>query len=32
VRLRAEDIERHGPGILLDFTQRREGRVLVWIE
>jgi hypothetical protein len=32
VKLRPEDIERHGPGILLDFAKRREGRVLVWAE
>jgi hypothetical protein len=32
VKLRPEDIERHGPGILLDFTKPREGRVLVWAE
>jgi len=32
VSLRPEDIERHGPGLVLDFTLRREGRVLVWAE
>jgi len=32
VKLSPRDIERHGPGILLDFTERREGRVLVWAE
>ncbi|MGH9202356.1 MAG: hypothetical protein ACRD2A_14100 [Vicinamibacterales bacterium] len=32
VKLRPEDIERHGPGILLDFTMPREGRVLIWTE
>jgi hypothetical protein len=32
VKLRPEDIERHGPGILLDFAMPREGRVLVWTE
>jgi hypothetical protein len=32
VKLRPEDIERHGPGIVLDFTSPKEGRVLVWIE
>jgi hypothetical protein len=32
VKLRPEDIERHGPGILLDFTVKREGRVLIWTE
>ncbi len=32
VKLKPDDIERHGPGILLDFTNPREGRVLVWAE
>lgn len=32
VKLRPEDIERHGPGILLDFTKPGEGRLLIWIE
>ena len=32
VSLRPEDIERHGPGLVLDFTMQREGRVLVWAE
>lgn len=32
VSLRPEDIERHGPGLVLDFTMRGEGRVLVWAE
>ena len=32
VKLRPEDIERHGPGILLDFTKPGEGRVLIWTE
>ena len=32
VKLRPEDIERRGPGIVLDFVERREGRVLVWVE
>lgn len=32
VKLRPEDIERHGPGIVLDFTKPGEGRVLVWLE
>ncbi len=32
VKLRPEEIERHGPGIILDFAKPREGRVLVWAE
>jgi hypothetical protein len=32
VSLRPEDIERHGPGLVMDFTMNREGRVLVWAE
>ena len=32
VSFRIEDIEKHGPGIILDATERREGRVLVWAE
>lgn len=32
VRLRVEDIERRGPGIVLDLEQAREGRVLIWAE
>ncbi|HJU42421.1 MAG TPA: hypothetical protein VJ691_06380 [Vicinamibacterales bacterium] len=32
VSFRIEDLERAGPGIVLDFTERREGRVLVWAE
>lgn len=32
VSLRPEDIERHGPGLVLDFTMKGEGRVLVWAE
>jgi hypothetical protein len=27
-----EDLERHGPGLLIDETERTEGRVLVWVE
>ena len=30
--LRVEDIEKHGPGIILDATRPDEGRVLVWAE
>ena len=32
VRLRVEDIERRGPGIVLDLEHAREGRVLIWAE
>jgi hypothetical protein len=32
VSFRVEDIERHGPGLLLDVNERREGRVLIWVE
>jgi hypothetical protein len=32
VKLRPEEIERHGPGIILDFAKPREGRVLVWAD
>ena len=32
VRLRVEDIERRGPGIVLDLDRPREGRVLIWAE
>jgi hypothetical protein len=32
VAFRIEDIERHGPGIVVDVTERRQGRVLVWAE
>ena len=32
VRLRPEDIERHGPGMILDLTSHRGDRVLLWAE
>ena len=32
VRLSVEDIERRGPGIVLDLDRPREGRVLIWAE
>jgi hypothetical protein len=32
VSLRVEDIEKHGPGIIIDATERNEGRVLIWAE
>lgn len=31
-RVRVEDIERRGPGIVLDLDRPREGRVLIWAE
>jgi hypothetical protein len=31
VSFKIEDLERAGPGIVLDFTER-DGRVLVWAE
>ena len=27
-----EDIEKHGPGIIVDATERGEGRVIIWAE
>ena len=32
VKLSVDDIERRGPGIVVDFTERNEGRVLIWAE
>ena len=32
VSFRVEDLERHGPGLLLDVHERREGRVIIWAE
>ena len=32
VSFRVEDIEKHGPGIIVDVTERNEGRVLIWAE
>lgn len=32
VSFRVEDIEKHGPGIIVDVTEPKEGRVLVWAE
>lgn len=32
VSFRVEDIERHGPGLLLDVNEEREGRVIIWVE
>lgn len=32
VRLSVEDIERRGPGIVLDLVEPNQGRVLIWAE
>jgi hypothetical protein len=32
VSFRIEELERAGPGIVMDFSERREGRVLIWAE
>ncbi len=32
VSFRVEDIERHGPGIIVDVVEPGEGRVLIWAE
>jgi len=32
VSFRLEDIEKHGPGIIVDVTQAGEGRVVIWAE
>ena len=32
VSFRIEDIEKHGPGIIVDATQPGEGRVILWAE
>lgn len=32
VKMTVQDIERRGPGIVVDVTERGEGRVLVWAE
>jgi hypothetical protein len=32
VSFRVEDIEKHGPGIIVDVNERREGRLLIWAE
>jgi len=26
------DLEKYGPGLLLDFSEAREGRVIIWVE
>ena len=32
VSFRVEDIEKHGPGLLMDVSERAEGRVIIWVE
>ena len=32
VSFRVEDIEKAGPGIIVDVTEEREGRVIIWAE
>ena len=32
VSFRVEDIEKHGPGIIVDVTEKDEGRVLIWAQ
>lgn len=32
VKFRIEDLEKAGPGIVMDVTRPRDGRVLVWVE
>jgi hypothetical protein len=32
VSFKVEDVERAGPGIVMDVTRPREGRVLIWVE
>jgi hypothetical protein len=32
VSFRVEDLEKHGPGIIVDITQSGEGRVVIWAE
>src|SRR5688572_13237582 len=32
VSFRVEDIEKHGPGIIVDVTEPNEGRVLIWAQ
>lgn len=32
VSFKVEDIEKHGPGIIVDATEPNEGRVLIWAE
>jgi hypothetical protein len=32
VSFKVEDIEKHGPGVIIDATEPREGRVVIWAE
>ena len=32
VSFRVEDIEKHGPGIIVDVAEKDEGRVLIWAQ
>lgn len=32
VSFRVEDLEKHGPGLLMDFSERAQGRVVIWVE
>ena len=32
VSFSVEDIEKHGPGIIVDVKERREGRMMIWAE
>jgi hypothetical protein len=32
VSFSVEDLEKHGPGLLLDLSEAREGRVMIWVE
>jgi hypothetical protein len=32
VSFRVEDIEKHGPGLLMDLSELAEGRVVIWVE
>lgn len=32
VSFRVEDLEKYGPGLLMDLTESDEGRVLIWVE
>jgi hypothetical protein len=32
IKLSVADIEKRGPGIVVDFSERNEGRVLIWAE
>lgn len=32
VSFRVEDLEKHGPGLLLDVNEPNEGRVIIWAE